>query len=96
MSQKSFLFINTLAALIVVIILIVTECNKEDEPPVFNLALSVSPQQSGTVDGAVEYEEGETVVLSATPDEGNEFVYWTDQNNDRGKYRCKLYLFNAL
>ena len=80
MKQKSFYLINAFAV-IAAFMIIITACKKEEEPPVFNLVLSASPQQGGTVDGAGEYEEGEPASLSATPNEGYEFVNWTDGQN---------------
>ena len=75
--MNRFYLINVVAV-IMTFVLIITACKKEEDQPVFNLTLSVSPQQGGNVDGAGKYEAGETVSLSATPNEGYQFVNWTD------------------
>ena len=49
---------------------------KEDEPT-YTLTVTVSPEAAGTVTGAGEYEEGKVVALTATANEGYEFVNWT-------------------
>ncbi len=46
--------------------------------PLYNLTLEADPQEAGTVDGAGEYPEGEEVALTATAEEGYQFVNWTD------------------
>ncbi len=45
--------------------------------PTFQLALSVYPENSGTVTGEGSYEEGDTVTITASPSEGFIFVNWT-------------------
>jgi len=77
MQKNSFYLINAFAV-IAAFMLIITACEKDEDPPLFNLTISASPQQGGTVDGAGSYEEGANVNLSATPNEGYEFVNWTD------------------
>ena len=48
--------------------------------PVVNhtIAVSANPAEAGTVTGAGEYEEGTEITLTATPNEGYEFVNWTE------------------
>ena len=48
--------------------------------PVVNHTITVSanPAEAGTVTGAGEYEEGVTATLTATANEGYEFVNWTE------------------
>ncbi len=48
-----------------------------DEPSLFNLHLEVQPENSGSVTGAGEYQEGAEVSITATPEEGWAFVNWT-------------------
>ena len=50
------------------------------ELPVVNHTITVSanPAEAGTVTGAGEYEEGATAILTATANEGYEFVNWTE------------------
>ncbi|MDD3715064.1 MAG: hypothetical protein PHU16_09465, partial [Atribacterota bacterium] len=38
--------------------------------------------ENGTVKGTGEYKKGDTVILTATPNEGYEFVNWTDSNEN--------------
>ncbi len=52
-------------------------CEKEKVEPTYNLNLSISPELSGTVSGAGEYEVAEIINISATPEEGYEFENWT-------------------
>lgn len=44
--------------------------------PTFHIELSAT--QGGTVSGGGNYEEGTTVTACATPDEGCQFLYWTE------------------
>ena len=44
----------------------------------YTLSLAVCPEGAGTVTGQGEYTEGEEVPLTATANEGWEFVNWTD------------------
>ena len=46
----------------------------EPEPVVYNVTVTA---ENGTVEGAGEYEEGTTATLTATANEGYEFVNWT-------------------
>ena len=39
-------------------------------------------EEAGTLSGAGEYQLGDIVTLTATPNEGYEFVKWADANND--------------
>lgn len=43
----------------------------------YTITTSVNPQNSGTVNGAGSYDEGESVTITATANEGYEFVNWT-------------------
>ncbi|MFO8067843.1 MAG: InlB B-repeat-containing protein [Bacteroidales bacterium] len=57
--------------------------NYEEIPPeLFTLSLIASPSEGGTVSGEGDYEEGETVSISATANEGFEFSYWENTNSD--------------
>ncbi|WP_292588077.1 InlB B-repeat-containing protein, partial [Mesotoga sp. UBA5557] len=44
----------------------------------YTIAVSANPPAGGTVTGAVSYNHGDTVDLVATPNEGYEFVNWTE------------------
>jgi len=44
--------------------------------PTFHIELSAT--QGGTVSGEGHYEEGTSVTICATPDEGYRFLYWTE------------------
>ncbi|MFN3554636.1 MAG: InlB B-repeat-containing protein [Bacteroidales bacterium] len=51
--------------------------------PTFALTLEALPAAGGSLAGAGEYEEGEAVTLTATPNQGYAFVKWTDsEDND--------------
>ena len=54
------------------------------ELPVVNHTITVSanPAEAGTVTGAGEYEEGATATLTATANEGYEFVNWTENEEE--------------
>ncbi len=47
-----------------------------DEPH-FEITINISPENAGSVTGAGYYTEGSTVDLTATPNEGYQFVNWT-------------------
>lgn len=49
-----------------------------DLPATYALTLEVEPEDTGTVTGAGEYQEGATVPLTATPATDYQFVNWTD------------------
>ncbi len=49
----------------------------EEIPPTYTLTLDTNPENAGTVEGDGEYEEGEEVTITATPNEGWFFVDWT-------------------
>jgi len=49
------------------------------EPDTYTLTLLVDPANAGTVTGEGEYEEGDEVPVTATENEGYEFVNWTDE-----------------
>ena len=53
------------------------DINGEEESPIYyNIYASVSPEGSGTVEGAGSYESGTLVTLRATANEGYIFSYW--------------------
>ena len=54
---------------------LIGECDECTHP---TLTLSVNPENAGAVTGAGKYPEGQEVELTATANEGFEFVNWTD------------------
>jgi hypothetical protein len=48
----------------------------------YEITVSVSPEEGGTVDGAGIYNFNDDVVLEAIPAEGHRFVNYTDRNGD--------------
>lgn len=52
----------------------------EEEENEYDVILSVYPEGSGTVTGDGTYERGETATIQAIPEEGYEFVNWSDGN----------------
>jgi M6 family metalloprotease-like protein/uncharacterized repeat protein (TIGR02543 family) len=46
-------------------------------PPTYTLSLLVNPSNTGVVTGAGDYEEGEEVAITATANNGYQFVSWT-------------------
>ncbi len=52
----------------------------EEDVPVYTLTLLADPEEGGSVTGAGEYEEGEEVSLSASPETGYAFTEWTDED----------------
>ena len=52
-----------------------------EEIPTYAVSLSCDAEQ-GTVSGSGTYREGEQVTVSAMPNEGYEFVQWSDGNTD--------------
>lgn len=52
-----------------------------EEIPTYAVSLSCDAEQ-GTVSGGGTYREGEQVTVSAMPNEGYEFVQWSDGNTD--------------
>lgn len=44
----------------------------------YTITLSVTPDGGGTVTGAGEYEDGSQVTVTATPNNGYQFVGWTE------------------
>lgn len=53
---------------------------KYEEIPVYSITLSVDPEQNGwgTVSGAGTYQQGQTVTVTATPEDGYEFAAWKE------------------
>jgi len=69
--------------LLVVVLALTTSfyaCNKDDET--YKLNLLINPENAGTVTGAGEYEEGEVAALTASANEGYEFVNWTKDETE--------------
>ncbi|MBQ7210985.1 MAG: BspA family leucine-rich repeat surface protein [Paludibacteraceae bacterium] len=54
----------------------------EVKPNEFTISVYVTPNGSGTVEGAGTYEQGQTATLVALPAEGYEFREWSDGNTD--------------
>ena len=50
--------------------------------PMYTLTLLVEPEEAGTVTGAGEYYQDETVIVNAVANEGYEFVNWTDTDEN--------------
>jgi len=48
-----------------------------EEPDTYKLELNAEPESGGTLEGSGAYEEGEEVEISATAEEGYEFINWT-------------------
>ncbi len=46
--------------------------------PVENVTVTINPENTGVVNGAGNYIHGETVTLTAIPNEGYKFVNWTE------------------
>ena len=46
-------------------------------PTTYTVTATVNPAETGTVEGAGEYEEGKEATLTATANEGYEFTCWT-------------------
>ena len=50
----------------------------EPAVPVYTITAAIDPEGSGTVTEAGQYQEGETVTLTATPSEGYKFTGWQE------------------
>ena len=61
----------------------------------FEIALSANPTDGGTVTGGGEYEEGETVTVTATPEECYEFIDWIDDDDPIFNTTDNPYSFTA-
>ncbi len=59
-----------------------TTISPTEQPDVFTLTLLAEPENGGQPTGGGEYEEGEVIPLSAAPNEGYEFVQWTDADGN--------------
>ena len=46
--------------------------------PTYEVTVTASPENYGTVEGGGVYEEGETCTITATPSTGHIFVHWTE------------------
>ncbi|MFP4042660.1 MAG: InlB B-repeat-containing protein, partial [Bacteroidales bacterium] len=53
-----------------------------EEIPTYSLTLVAEPEEGGEVQGSGEYQEDEEVTLTAIPNEGYEFVNWTDEDDE--------------
>jgi hypothetical protein len=51
-------------------------------PENYAISVSVNPEEGGTVEGAGEYQEGQTCTLVATPNEGYVFSNWTEDGTE--------------
>lgn len=51
----------------------------------YKVILNVSPDNSGTVTGAGEYDENTKVNITATPKTGYEFVKWSDDDTNASR-----------
>ncbi|MBQ1652557.1 MAG: T9SS type A sorting domain-containing protein, partial [Bacteroidales bacterium] len=49
-----------------------------NEPTVYTITATANPTEGGTIEGAGDYREGETVSLSASARAGYHFVNWTE------------------
>lgn len=61
--------------------------------PFYEITATANPEVGGTVSGAGEYYQGETVTLTATPATGYGFVNWTENNVEVST--SATYSFNA-
>gem|GEM_PF-4164296 len=50
--------------------------------PEYTISTAITPDNSGTVDGAGVYKQGATATLTATADTGYQFVNWTENGNE--------------
>ncbi len=53
-----------------------------EEIPSFTITVSANNDEYGSVSGSGTYEEGAEVIITATPNEGYQFVSWSDDNTD--------------
>ena len=53
-----------------------------EEIPSFTITVSANNDEYGSVSGGGTYEEGAEVIITATPNEGYQFVSWSDDNTD--------------
>ena len=53
-------------------------CGPKEEAVMYTITVNANDATMGTVTGGGEYEAGETVTLTATPNEGYQFVDWSD------------------
>ncbi len=87
MKIKINLFVYPLAV-IAMSLFVFIGCSDGDTEPKYDLTLEVSPEGSGEVTGAGEYHKREHVNISATSEEGWEFMNWagnTDYVDDPNK-----------
>ncbi|MCQ2310691.1 MAG: leucine-rich repeat protein [Paludibacteraceae bacterium] len=54
----------------------------EDSRPIYTLSVTASENGSVNTDISGQYREGETVTLTATPEQGFRFIQWSDGNTD--------------
>ena len=55
--------------------------NFEAEVQTYNIRLSANPMLAGTVSGGGTFQEGETCTATASPNNGYNFVNWTENGN---------------
>ncbi len=55
-----------------------TSIQPAEEPETYSLTLLAEPATGGILNGEGDYEAGESITVSATPNEGYEFLHWTD------------------
>ena len=55
--------------------------NFEEEIQNFNIRVSANPMLAGTVTGGGTYQQGESCTVTATPNNGFNFVNWTENGN---------------
>ncbi len=55
-----------------------TMISPAEEEELFTLTLEANPANAGHLSGECEYEAGESVTITAQPNEGYEFINWTD------------------
>jgi len=64
--------------LLVLSVLFLATCTKENEPTIFTLTTSANPAEGGTVTPkTAKYEEGENATIIATPSSKYVFESWT-------------------
>jgi len=64
-----------------------------NEPAVYTITATANPTNGGTIEGAGDYRDGETVSLSASANTGYHFVNWTE--NDAIVSSNEEYTFTA-
>lgn len=65
------------------------------QPTTYNISASVTPNGSGTVTGAGTYDENDSVSLLASPAQGYQFDYWTNDYVANYQYTSNPMVFLA-